>query len=396
MIIMSKTNIVLCIPTMVIGGVETVFITTVEELLKNPDLNITIATHAKIREPIHVQWLKQHPDLHVYTYYPLCNWFEDIAKKCKFFPIKQIRKMCFSMYKKYRRTLCHARRIFSNADIFIDYKNLSFYKELKRMPAPKISWVHGNVDYLANNHLAARIHIYDYIVGITDDFVCEFKRKYPEYTAKIVQIYNPFDIENVRTMARATEKISGKYFCQVSRLDENQKDISTLIRAFDMFYEQNDAQDTKLIIVGGGPDESKLKHMAGQMKSAKNISFVGPSNAPLQYMHGAIANILSTKYEGLGMVLLESAALNTLNIAADCHSGPAEVLLNGDGGILFAPGDADALARAMGAAYYGGAAIQKKIANCADALVRFAPNKIAQDITDLIYRTISSKDTKCL
>ncbi len=380
---------------MIIGGVETVFITTVEELLKNTDLNITIATHAKIREPIHVQWLKKHPNLKVYTYYPLCNWFEDIAKHCKYFPIKQLRKICFGIYKKYRRTLCRAHRVFADADIFIDYKNLSFYKELKPMHAPKIAWVHGNVDYLTENHLTKRMHIYDYIVGITTDFVREFKRKFPEYDAKIVQIYNPFDIEKVRMAANDTKEIPGKYFCHVSRLDENQKDVSALINAYEIFYEQNNAPDVKLIIVGGGPDEAKLKHMAAKMHSAKNILFVGPSNAPLGYMRGAIANILSTKYEGLGMVLLESAALNTLNIAADCHSGPAEVLQNGDGGILFTPGDADALAHAMAAVYHGGAEIQKMITNCERGLNRFAPNKIAQHITDLILKTISSKDNLC-
>ena len=90
---MTKTKVILCIPNMVIGGVETVFVNTINELSKCPDLSIKIVTHAKIREHLYTDWLKTHPEIPAYVYYPLCNWFEDMQKYCNIFPLKPLRKI---------------------------------------------------------------------------------------------------------------------------------------------------------------------------------------------------------------------------------------------------------------------------------------------------------------
>ena len=49
--------------------------------------------------------------------------------------------------------------------------------------------------------------------------------------------------------------------------------------------------------------------------------------------------ILSSKYEGLPNVLLESLILNKYVISSNCRTGPKEILLNGKGGDLFKVGD---------------------------------------------------------
>ena len=49
--------------------------------------------------------------------------------------------------------------------------------------------------------------------------------------------------------------------------------------------------------------------------------------------------ILSSSYEGLPNVLLESLVLKKFIISSDCRTGPKEILLNGNGGLLFKVGD---------------------------------------------------------
>ena len=49
--------------------------------------------------------------------------------------------------------------------------------------------------------------------------------------------------------------------------------------------------------------------------------------------------ILSSRYEGLPNVLLESLALEKMVISSNCRTGPKEILLNGKGGLLFEVGD---------------------------------------------------------
>ena len=49
--------------------------------------------------------------------------------------------------------------------------------------------------------------------------------------------------------------------------------------------------------------------------------------------------ILSSIFEGLPNVLLESLALNRFIISSNCPTGPSEILSYGKGGILFKIGD---------------------------------------------------------
>ena len=55
--------------------------------------------------------------------------------------------------------------------------------------------------------------------------------------------------------------------------------------------------------------------------------------------------ILSSKFEGLPNVLLESLVLKKFIISSNCRTGPKEILLNGKGGLLFKVGDYVELAK---------------------------------------------------
>ena len=79
-IVMAKTKIAICIPNMILGGVESVFCRTLDELLNVPDLEIVVLTHAKITEPLYLDWFKAHPETCVRTYYPLQHVFERLKE----------------------------------------------------------------------------------------------------------------------------------------------------------------------------------------------------------------------------------------------------------------------------------------------------------------------------
>jgi glycosyltransferase involved in cell wall biosynthesis len=68
---------------------------------------------------------------------------------------------------------------------------------------------------------------------------------------------------------------------------------------------------------------------------------------PLPYLREAALVVLSSRYEGFGMVLAEALACGTPVVSTDCPHGPAEILDYGRFGRLTPVGDAAALSEAI-------------------------------------------------
>ena len=64
---------------------------------------------------------------------------------------------------------------------------------------------------------------------------------------------------------------------------------------------------------------------------------------PFPYLKKSDVLILSSKYEGLPNVLLESLSIKKPVISSDCPTGPKEILDNGLGGLLFKTGNVNDL-----------------------------------------------------
>ena len=384
---MPKTSIVFCVPNMVIGGVEFVLIRTLAELVKQPDLEIGVILSAPPTEPVFIEWFQAHPQIKTYVHMPLCHKFEALKDKCRVFPIKQIRKIVFSLYKKFRRARFRRHELIRNADVIVDYANFNYFKELKNVQKHKVTFVHGSINYFNDSGFYARTKYYNKIVVLSDSIKRDLAAQYPDIADKLVHIYNPINIDEIRTRAAQASVPDGKYFTCVSRLDYD-KDIPTLINAFDKFWRDEKRPDIKLYIVGGGPKENEYKQLANQVTACDNIIFAGRQSNPFGYMRGAMAHILSSYNEGLPTVLIEAAVNDTLNISSNCKSGPAEILMNGDAGILFEPGDADALAQIMSDVYHNRVNAKKMIKNAFMGLTRFSPEKITMQIMQMIRKTI--------
>ena len=112
----------------------------------------------------------------------------------------------------------------------------------------------------------------------------------------------------------------------MGRLTE-QKGQWHLIRAFKKVVEE--IPDAKLYIFGQGILEEKLKKLAADLNIANNVEFMGFVEAPHAYITKSKVFAFPSLYEGLGNVLLEAMACGVACVAADCYSGPREVMAPG-------------------------------------------------------------------
>jgi len=129
----------------------------------------------------------------------------------------------------------------------------------------------------------------------------------------------------------------------VGRL-EPQKDFANLIQAFARVRQ---IRPVRLMILGQGGEESKLKHLIHQLQLDDDVKMPGFVQNPYAYMTRSAVFALSSAWEGFGNVLVEAMAAGVPVVSTNCPSGPAEVLDNGRYGILVPVGDPEALAAAI-------------------------------------------------
>ena len=120
----------------------------------------------------------------------------------------------------------------------------------------------------------------------------------------------------------------------VGRLHE-QKGFDLLLQAWDK-VQRDKVQSTKdwtLRIVGEGPKRAELE---AQMKSLQlqHIILVGRAENVADEYSEASLFVLSSRYEGLPLALIEAMWCGVPCIAFDCPQGPAELLADGRGWLV--------------------------------------------------------------
>lgn len=377
---MKKINIAFCLRDMQLGGVESVLIRTLDELQKQKNINISIITYVDITEPIYINYFKEHPNIKIYSLYP-CKYLG--TKLPHFFLFKLFMHLMRDMYRNFKRSIFGLKN-FKHIDVFIDYHDFGFSNELKCVKyAKKIAWFHSSLSVFVKRKFERNLKYYDNVVVLTDECKQDLQKLYPQIADKIVRIYNPINIKDIEIKSKEKNKISGDYFCSVSRLSYD-KDIKTLLDGFDLFWNQNKKPKVKLVIVGDGDKADEYKKYANNLKSNKQIIFTGKQSNPFVYMKNSLANILSSYGEGLPTVVIESAIVGGLNIASDCKFGPREILLNGRGGLLYKPGSASELSKCMNDVYNKNINIKNMVKESTKALKRFESKNIIKEIISLI------------
>ncbi len=126
----------------------------------------------------------------------------------------------------------------------------------------------------------------------------------------------------------------------VGRL-EPVKDYPALLHAF-----ARAERTAQLMILGTGPLETELKQMAEALGLSSRVHFAGFRAHVAHWMQAADGIVLSSRYEGLPMVLLEAGACGVPAVATDVP-GTREVIVNGQTGWLAPADDPEGLAAAM-------------------------------------------------
>ncbi|MDL1866635.1 glycosyltransferase [Betaproteobacteria bacterium PRO4] len=123
-----------------------------------------------------------------------------------------------------------------------------------------------------------------------------------------------------------------------------QKDFATLIHAFARVRVK---YDCRLVILGEGELRVELEQLVASLGIADSVLLPGFVENPFAWMGRVQLFVLSSRWEGLGNVLIEAMACGAPVVSTDCPSGPDEILEGGKWGKLVPVGDVEALAAAI-------------------------------------------------
>jgi glycosyltransferase involved in cell wall biosynthesis len=101
------------------------------------------------------------------------------------------------------------------------------------------------------------------------------------------------------------------------------------------------------MILGQGRARERLLALAAELGVAGDVDLPGFVPEPYAYMAHADLFAFTSRWEGLGFVIIEALAVGTPVAATDCPSGPREILQDGQIGPLVPVGDDAALAQAI-------------------------------------------------
>jgi glycosyltransferase involved in cell wall biosynthesis len=124
-----------------------------------------------------------------------------------------------------------------------------------------------------------------------------------------------------------------------------QKGFDLLIPAFGQVVEHN--PKCELRIFGSGEKKNELRALIEKYHLYNHVFLMGHTTKLDEELANASCYVLSSRFEGLPMVMIEAMTHGLPVVSFDCPTGPAEVITDGKEGVLVPPGDIDGLADAM-------------------------------------------------
>lgn len=177
-----------------------------------------------------------------------------------------------------------------------------------------------------------------------DRFVTLTQEDYHNWGAPANALFIPNFLEHYPP---TTADLESKVVLAVGRFS-HQKAFSRLIESwYRATLELGPGHGWQLLLVGSGELKAELQnqiHVSGLDGCARILE---PTTEIDTVYRNASIMALSSRYEGLPMVLLEAQSYGIPAVAFDCKCGPRDVILDGEDGFLIPEGDTDAFARAL-------------------------------------------------
>jgi glycosyltransferase involved in cell wall biosynthesis len=192
----------------------------------------------------------------------------------------------------------------------------------------------------------------DQVVTLTQNDKEQFDRFHTNVL--VIPNFSPFPISS-------THQQNNKQIVTIGRLTD-QKNYIHLLQAWEKISQA--IPDWHLNIYGEGEHHQMLDNYIAQ-EALQNVTLMGTTSDVKQVYEQSSFFVMSSKYEGLPMVLIEAQSFGLPIVSYNCPYGPSDVIQENQNGLLVEDQNIDKLAEAI-----------LKLASSPDLLKRFSQESL--------------------
>ena len=255
--------------------------------------------------------------------------------------------LCRSILKKFNPDVIHSHMV--HANLFA--RTLRLFYKMPLLICTAHSTNEGGkwrmVAYKLTDFLA------DLTTNVSDASVDAFVQMGAVKPGKMIAIGNGLNIDKFVFSAKLREEKRNLLkldrddilYLAIGRL-QPEKDYPNLLNAFSLVvkHEIKNNKKVKLVIIGPGYLELELKQLTTELGLDNYVTFLGIQYDVEKWLSAADCFVLSSEYEGFGLVVGEALLVERPVVATNC-GGVKEVL--GEYGCLVPPKDFKAFAEGM-------------------------------------------------
>lgn len=317
----SRPRLKINISKLSIGGMEQAFLNflNLSDIVKNSDTTVLIGyvTDAKLLEQI-----------------PKNIKYHIIAKKWNLFG--KVHAMAYLFFAILQTSFSKNQYDYA---ISYSYQHASIAKLTRLESKNNIIFIHTNLIKSRNRKKLSRLlkkikaNNFSKIVCVSKDAKNAFLKLYPNCKNKTYAIQNFVNEEKI--IKDSQEKINFQKktttFLNVCRHEnDNNKKVSRILSATKRL--KKDGHNFQVLLIGSGKEDKKYKKYIQDHDLSENVKMLGAKSNPFPYFKQSDAIIMSSAYEGYGLILDEACILNIPIIST--NTGNAKEIISKGAGIL--------------------------------------------------------------
>lgn len=219
----------------------------------------------------------------------------------------------------------------------------------------------------------------DAVVTLTEADRAEYAEVLDGHRTRVYTIGN-----GLPDMVHPRSRLDNRVIAAAGRL-VHVKGYDRLLDAFAKVVEKR--PEWRLRIYGDGTHAGRLGRQARALGLHNNVAFMGSTRDMEGELAKASLHVITSRFEGFGMTIVEAFGCGVPVVSFDCPQGPREIITDGHDGLLVPDGDIDAFAEALLALIDHPDELRRLAANARETARRYSIDAVAdrwdEVITDL-------------